>query len=162
MENLLVSRSGSLTDSRRKFLEKAGLSLALGTFGVAFFTSCTSMDDSDPTIPSGDSGNGITIKGNSITVNLSIQTALNTSGNWILIENVKVLLANVNGSFVALTSVCTHSGCDRNWTFGNNRFTCTCHGSEFDPSGRVLNGPATLPLTQFTVKRVGDLVTVTA
>lgn len=163
MDQSLITKSGSLTESRRKFLERTGVSVVLATFGAAFFTSCSSTDDADPVAPNppGNSGSGITISGNSIVINLSIQTALNTSGNWLLIENSKILVANVNGSFTALTSVCTHSGCDRNWTFTNNRYTCTCHGSVFDPSGRVLNGPATAPLTQFNTQLNGTTLTIT-
>lgn len=162
MGNVLTIKTGSLTDSRRKFLEKTGTSLVLATFGAAFFTSCSSDDaDQGPTTPPGNSSSGITISGNTITINLSIQSALNSSGNWLLIENARTLVANVNGSFVALTSVCTHSGCDKNWTFGNSRFTCTCHGSVFDPSGRVLQGPATAPLTQFGTQVSGTTLTVT-
>lgn len=163
MEKAIISRAGKLTESRRKFLEKAGLSVVLGSFGAAFFTSCSSTEDADPgnMNPPGNSSNGIMISGNTISINLSLQTALNTSGNWLLIENARTLVANVNGAFVALTSVCTHSGCDRNWTFGNNRFTCTCHGSVFDPSGRVLNGPATAPLTQYGTQVNGTTLVVT-
>lgn len=154
METLPITKSGSLTESRRKFLEKTGASVVLATFGAAFFTSCSSTEDADPivVVPPGNSGSGITILGSTISINLAIQSALNTSGNWLLIENAQTLVANVNGSFVALTSICTHSGCDRNWTFGSSRFTCTCHGSVFDSSGKVLQGPANSPLTQFTTK----------
>lgn len=163
MEKLLITKSGTLSESRRKFLEKTGTSIILATFGATFFTACSSTDDADPTSPNppGDSSSGITFVGNTIVINLAIQTALSTSGNWLLIENARTLVANVNDSFVALTSVCTHSGCDRNWTFGNNRFTCTCHGSVFDPSGRVFNGPASQPLTQFSTQLNGMTLTVT-
>jgi cytochrome b6-f complex iron-sulfur subunit len=165
MDKDLITRSGSLTESRRRFLEKSGASLVLATFGAAFFTSCSSTDDADPTqvvtpTPPGNSSNGITITGSTITINLAMQTALNTSGNWLLIENAKTLVANVNGSFIALTSVCTHSGCDRNWTFASNRFTCTCHGSIFDPGGNVVQGPATQPLTSFSTQVTGTTLTV--
>lgn len=154
METQSRIKSGTLTDSRRKFLEKAGASVVLATLGAAFFTSCSSTEDTDPTVvvPPGNSGSGITIAGSTISINLAIQTALNTSGNWLLIEAAKTLVANVGGSFIALTSVCTHSGCDRNWVFGANRFTCTCHGSVFDTTGRVLEGPANQPLTQFSTQ----------
>lgn len=161
MDKGLVTQSGSLTEARRKFLEKTGSALVLATFGAAFFTSCSSSEDTAPTgTPPGDSSNGIVIAGNTIAINLSIQNALNTSGNWLLIENARTLVANVNGSFVALTSVCTHSGCDRNWTFASNRFTCTCHGSVFDPSGRVLQGPANAPLAQFSTSVSGTTLTI--
>lgn len=163
MDNSLVTKSGSLTESRRKFLEKTGTSIVLATFGAAFFTSCSSTDDPAPTapVPPGNSTNGITISGTVISINLSIQTALNTPGNWLLIENARTLVANINGTFIALTSVCTHSNCDKNWAFAGNRFTCTCHGSVFDSKGIVLNGPATAPLTQFNTQVTGTTLVVT-
>lgn len=163
MDETLITKSGSLTESRRKFLEKTGASIVLATFGAAFFTSCSSTEDSDPVTPNppGNTSNGITISGNTISINLSLQTALNTSGNWLLIENARTLVANVNDSFIALTSVCTHSGCDKNWTFTSNRFTCTCHGSVFDPDGRVLQGPASQPLTKFGTQVNGTTLVVT-
>lgn len=162
MDTSLVTKSGSLTESRRKFLEKTGTSIVLATFGAAFFTSCSTTEDAAPTppVPPGNSTNGITISGTVISINLSIQTALNIPGNWLLIENARTLVANVDGSFVALTSVCTHSGCDRNWTFGSSRFTCTCHGSVFDSNGRVLQGPAASPLTQFATQINGTTLVI--
>lgn len=36
MDKDLITRSGSLTESRRRFLEKSGASLVLATFGAAF------------------------------------------------------------------------------------------------------------------------------
>lgn len=161
MENQMITKSGSLTESRRKFLENAGLSLVLGTFGAAFFTSCSSTDDANPTTPPVNSNSGITVSGNTVTIDLAIQTALNASGSWLLVENARTLVANVNGAFVALTSVCTHSGCSDRWSFGSSRFTCTCHGSVFDASGRVLNGPASAPLQQFTTQVTGTSLRIT-
>jgi cytochrome b6-f complex iron-sulfur subunit len=165
MDNALVTKSGSLTDSRRKFLEKAGSSLVIATLGVAFFTSCSSTEDADPIAPTptppGNSGTGITISGNTLSIDLSIQTALKTSGNWLLIDNAKTLVANISGAYVALTSVCTHSGCEKNWTFGSNRFTCTCHGSVFDQAGKVLTGPANQPLTQYDTQVNGNTLVIT-
>lgn len=163
METPILTKSGNLTESRRKFIEKAGASLIISTLGAAFFTSCVSSDDTNPnnSNPPGNSSSGIVISGTTITIDLTIQTGLNTSGAWLLIQNAKTLVANVNGSFVALTAVCTHSGCSDNWTFSNSRFTCTCHGSVFDPSGRVLNGPATSPLTQYTARVSNNTLTIT-
>jgi cytochrome b6-f complex iron-sulfur subunit len=169
MDKPLLTKSGSLTESRRKFLERTGASIVLATFGAAFFTSCSSTEDADPATssppgssnPPANTPNGIIISGNTISINLSLQTALNISGNWLLIENARTLVANVNGAFVALTSVCTHSGCDRNWTFTSNRFTCTCHGSVFDSGGSVLQGPATAPLRQYGTQVSGTTLVIT-
>lgn len=163
MEKRVESISGNLTESRRNFIEKAGLAAILGTFGVGFFTSCSSTEDADPNNPNSGNPqpNGITISGNTISIDLTSQSRLASSGGWLLIQNARTLVANVNGSYVAMTSVCTHSGCFDSWTFANNRFTCTCHGSVFDPSGRVLQGPAAAPLQQFTTTISGNTLTIT-
>lgn len=164
MKNQETLRSGSLSASRRAFIEKAGLATIMSTFGVAFFTSCTPAEDTDPTVvtppPTVDQPNGITISGNTITVNLSIQTRLAVAGGWLLLDTAKTLVANLNGTFVAMTSVCTHSGCADSWTFTNSRFTCTCHNSIFDTAGKVLQGPATAPLKVYTASVSGTTLTI--
>ena len=162
-KNQETIRSGSLTASRRKFIEKAGLATIMSTFGVAFFTSCVSSEEPDPnpvTPPTGTQPNGISVSGNSILVDLKIQTRLATTGGWLLIETAKTLVANINGSFVALTSVCTHLGCADSWTFSNNNFTCTCHNSIFDTAGKVLGGPAPAPLQVYTTSVSGTNLTI--
>ncbi|TDQ18904.1 cytochrome b6-f complex iron-sulfur subunit [Algoriphagus boseongensis] len=161
METKLTVTTGTLSESRRKFIEKAGASLLLGTLGVSFFTSCANSEDTNPSPPPSNSGSGIAISGNTISIDLTIQTRLATSGNWLLIDNAKVLVANINNSYVALTSVCTHSGCSDSWTFSNQRFTCTCHGSVFDPGGSVLVGPARDPLTSYRTSLSGTKLTIT-
>jgi cytochrome b6-f complex iron-sulfur subunit len=41
---------------------------------------------------------------------------------------------------------CTHLGCTFPWNPNDNEFQCPCHGSRYDPDGRVVRGPAPLPL----------------
>jgi cytochrome b6-f complex iron-sulfur subunit len=155
-------QSGSLSESRRQFLEKAGLAAVMGSFGIAFFTSCVSSEEPDDTTtpPSTTTPNGITVSGSTIQVNLTIQNKLAASGGWLLIETAKTLVANLNGTYVALTSVCTHSGCFDSWTFASNKFTCTCHNSIFDTAGKVLEGPATQPLQVYTASVSGTTLTI--
>jgi cytochrome b6-f complex iron-sulfur subunit len=162
MKNDQFLKSGSLSESRRQFLEKAGLAAVIGTFGTAFFTSCVSSEEpgGSTTPPNTSSPNGITISGTTIQVNLTIQTKLAATGGWLLIETAKTLVANINGNFVALTSVCTHSGCFDSWAFTNNRFTCTCHNSIFDTAGAVVQGPATQPLQVYTTSLAGNTLTI--
>ena len=155
-------KSGTLTASRRKFIEKAGLATVMSTFGVSFFTSCVSSEEpGDPTSPpSTTAPNGITVSGSTIQVNLTIQTRLAASGGWLLIESAKTLVANLNGTYVALTSVCTHSGCFDSWAFSNNRFTCTCHNSIFDTTGKVVQGPEQGDLQVFRTEVAGTTLTI--
>ena len=167
MENPTQIIVGRLPKSRREFLEKAGLGLVCGTMGVAFFTSCSSSEDTDPVpktlggnIGNTGAGNGITSSGNTITIDLTIQSGLAASGGWLLIANARVLVANTGGVYSALTSVCTHQGCTDNWAFSSGRFTCNCHGSVYDASGSVVTGPAAQNLEQYSTTVSGDILTI--
>lgn len=53
---------------------------------------------------------------------------------------------NANGQLGALSPVCTHLGCNVHWNTTEKSWDCPCHGSRFDPHGRVLNGPAVAAL----------------
>ena len=53
---------------------------------------------------------------------------------------------NANGQLSELSPVCTHLGCLVHWNNSETSWDCPCHGSRFDPHGRVLNGPAVAAL----------------
>lgn len=48
--------------------------------------------------------------------------------------------------------ICTHLGCGFRWDAAAKRFKCPCHGSEFDPEGKVVGGPAPRPLDRLPVR----------
>lgn len=157
-------QTGSLTEERREFLKKSGSMAVMSLFGVAFFTGCSS-EDTEPDVPAPvtppAAGTGITTTSSAVTVDLSVATTLAATGGWALVAASKVLIVNMgNNTFNALTSVCTHSQCDRNWTFANNLFTCTCHGSRFDRNGAVVTGPATQPLRSYAATVSNTTLTV--
>jgi len=56
-------------------------------------------------------------------------------------------LARRNGQLVALSSYCTHRHCKLT-PEPDRSFYCDCHGSTFDPGGKVTKGPATRNLPQ--------------
>jgi Rieske Fe-S protein len=47
-----------------------------------------------------------------------------------------------DGTLVAVSSTCTHLGCQVNWNRAERSWDCPCHGSRFSPEGDVLHGPA--------------------
>ncbi len=49
--------------------------------------------------------------------------------------------------YTACLMKCTHRGCEVE--VRGSRYVCPCHGSEFDPGGTVLEGPAERPLKTF-------------
>jgi glycine/D-amino acid oxidase-like deaminating enzyme/nitrite reductase/ring-hydroxylating ferredoxin subunit len=52
------------------------------------------------------------------------------------------------GVLHAVSTVCTHMGCQLNWNSGDRSWDCPCHGSRFAPDGEILHGPAVRPLAR--------------
>jgi cytochrome b6-f complex iron-sulfur subunit len=67
-----------------------------------------------------------------------------------------MLIHHQDGSWVALTAVCTHLGCTVQYEPEANRIHCACHGGVYDPqTGANVSGPPPKPLKRFKVA-VGD------
>ena len=47
-----------------------------------------------------------------------------------------------DGTIHQCSAVCTHLKCIVEWNSAEKSWDCPCHGSRFDPYGKVLNGPA--------------------
>jgi len=63
-----------------------------------------------------------------------------------------VLLKKPDGSLLALSLLCTHVCCTCTYDPASDKVYCPCHGSVFDASGNVIQGPASSPLPQVQLK----------
>jgi Rieske Fe-S protein len=49
---------------------------------------------------------------------------------------------DADGTVHTCSATCPHMGCIVSWNGGERSWDCPCHGSRFDPQGKVVNGPA--------------------
>ncbi|HMD78884.1 MAG TPA: Rieske 2Fe-2S domain-containing protein, partial [Nitrososphaerales archaeon] len=64
--------------------------------------------------------------------------------------NMLMLLAD--GSISAVSLYCTHVCCQLTWVPTQTVLYCQCHGSAFDPVGKVLQGPAVVDLPKIQLR----------
>lgn len=71
-----------------------------------------------------------------------------------------IIIFHTGDGYLALSSVCTHQGCQVGYDHGEGNLPCPCHGSIFSTTGSVLQGPAVSPLKKYTLTQEGDILTV--
>lgn len=135
---------------RRKFTNLLGLGLLASSLPVAI-AACQSG-------PSAGSGEGEFVAVGTVA-DLDAEGSLansNLQGN-----NLAVIRdPNAPESVIAVSAVCTHSGCTTPWDADQGVFACPCHGGRFNPDGTVAGGPPRQPLPTFEAKIEGDQVLV--
>lgn len=72
-----------------------------------------------------------------------------------------MLIHHDDGTFSALSAVCTHLGCTASYEPDQKRVFCACHGGVYDArSGANVSGPPPKPLTEFKVQVTDGKVVV--
>lgn len=137
--------------NRNEFLKNASAATVLAYFGISLESCSIDVDE----VPSG----GVQ-KSVELNINHVAYIPLENYGGWVLHPSENILIVNDEGDLKAFGSRCTHSGCTRDWDTSNEIFHCSCHGSKFNFDGEVVTGPANAPLTQLTLTRNGDIVTI--
>lgn len=149
--------------SRGQFLKDLGLG---GAALMAFYclggvSACKSS--SDPT-PSTTTGNNNTNTGIDFTLDLTSADykGLKTAGGFVYKDDI--IIANANGTYVALSKVCTHQGTTVSYRSTSNDMYCSSHGSQFNVDGSVKTGPAAsgLKVYKTTLSTDGNRLQITA
>ena len=63
-----------------------------------------------------------------------------------------LLMKKQDGSLAAMSTVCTHLGCNVFFRPGKHLFECPCHQGFFDENGGVISGPPQRPLDRYSVE----------
>ena len=78
----------------------------------------------------------------------SVDEVTEGEGKIVSVAGTKYAVARIDGELRVLDPSCTHMGCTVAWNAAEKSWDCPCHGSRFNTSGAVLNGPATSPLAK--------------
>ena len=132
------------------------MNIAAGTTTLILVPSLMTSCEDNMT----DTGDIINTDNGKLTIDLNDNSYsnLSTSGGYA-VKN-KVIIINTGEEFVALSSVCTHRGCQVGYDPASGNLPCPCHGSVYSITGSVLEGPAPTPLKIYNVTREGDILTI--
>ncbi len=142
--------------SRRALLQGIGVAAA-GL--VVLGTGCVSQGSDLPSATTATCTTGGTCIDTANPANAALQS---TDGAMLVdigSDTVMVIRAS-STQVLALSAICTHSGCSMNYLAGQHLLDCPCHGSQFDEQGRVVQGPARQSLKVYTATLTGTMITI--
>lgn len=150
MRKLEESRQKGEGVSRRKFLKAVAVSsgaiaagsLLAGCAGQSAPTGGITLDLTKP------ENNALTVNGGTLAID-----ANNLDSQGLLLVRAEA------GDVKVYSRRCTHAGCTVGG-FENGVARCPCHGSQFDQSGKVIQGPAGAPLKDYQSVLSGSTVTI--
>jgi len=137
-----------------KIMDRRSLikNIALGT-GTLFLvpSALVSCEDEEPNTDP---------QNNDLTIDLNDPqySALTSTGGSVIVQGI--IVVNTGAEYVALSSICTHQGCQVTYDSSANNLPCPCHGSLFSISGNVLNGPASQSLRTYPLSVENDVITI--
>ena len=75
---------------------------------------------------------------------IASENELTPGSGAVIREGVKKLACyrDPDGTLYKMSAICPHLQCVVQWNTVENTWDCPCHGSRFEATGKVLNGPA--------------------
>lgn len=134
---------------RLEFIKVMGTGTLLACTGCGL-VSCGSEDDPAPA--------NIDL---SLDLTLAENSALQNTGGSLSRDGI--IIARLSATeFTALSRACTHQGTPVNFRPNQRDFFCSNHGSVFNTTGGVVQGPANRPLRQYRTELTGNILRVTS
>ena len=164
---MTVYETSLLDPSRRSFCSHGCLSAA--AVALAALSGACGGGGNSTTGPGGSGAVGsplptanASVSGRVVSVTVDGSPVANVGGAAILRTGLGnfLLARTAQDTFTALTAVCTHEA-NTVGNFTGSQFVCTFHGSQYNLSGTVAQGPATRPLTQYPTQFSGGVVSFT-
>ena len=128
--------------NRKEFFSKVGFGAALLLVPscIGGLTSSCSSDGNTSNPPS--------------NVDFTVDTTTGSLANngGFMVQNGIIIARTLAGTFLAVSSACTHEGTSVNFSAPGNEFICPNHNAKFNSTGVVTRGPATRNLTQYQVE----------
>lgn len=115
--------------NRRDFLKTSFKTIAVGTVALS------ALDIKKILASEIQEGTGI-----QKVINLADYPDLGSVGGSAMINGKTIVIRTGGSKFIALNITCTHKKCEVE--YNGSGFECPCHGSTYDGSGKVTNGPA--------------------
>ena len=84
-------------------------------------------------------------------VDAGLETDFAKDGVYDAFKDRGFFLIRRGSGLVAVSSICTHRNCKLR-PQKDQSFLCPCHGSTFDPEGKVMRGPARRDLPRFETR----------
>lgn len=139
---------------RKDFIQKFAIGGSILLTTPLLFNACSDGTD-DIMDDDNDNNNGV-----KVDLTSNDFAALNDVGGFAYTGNIIVIRSGEN-AYIALSKVCTHQGCTVTYNHANSQLPCPCHGSVFSTTGSVVNGPANTSLKTYSVKKDGNILTIT-
>ena len=95
------------------------------------------------------------------TLNLgdAANAALRSNGGYVYKDGL-IVARTSGGTYVAVSSICTHAGSTVYYDGVHSEFHCPSHGSNFGTNGAVIDGPASSPLARYNTALNGTSLRV--
>ena len=135
---------------RRKFVKSSSILCGITLVGAStILQSCAKESTNVP--------QGATVDF-TLDLNQSDNAPLLTPGGSLATQTVVVI--NLDGSYIALSQICTHNGCSVAYNDNRMHMECPCHGGTYDLQGNVISGPPPAPIKKYTVTKNGEILSI--